>query len=270
MKNDRYSRQSFLGKDSDLQIASTTMGLVGIGGGGSHIGQQLAHLGFKKIVVYDADTIEESNLNRTVGATEADIQLKNKKVEISKRTILGVQGDAVVETYAQKWQENPNPLKSCDIIIGCVDSFAERRELEILARRYLIPYIDIGMTVQHVEPEPPRISGQVFLSMPGQICMACVGILSEKNLAREAEGYGAAGARPQVVWSNGILASTAIGIAVDLITGWSGQSEQSTYLLYDGNEGTVQPPNPVFIKSFPKICPHYKDNQVGDPIFKAL
>lgn len=268
MKTGRYSRQSFLGDDSDLKIASTTLGVVGLGGGGSHIAQQSAHLGFKDIVLYDADNIEETNLNRTVGATEADVLLRNKKVNIAKRTIQGIQGNAQVKAYSCRWQEEPDPLKECNIIIGCVDSFAERRELEIMARRYLIPYIDIGMTVQYVKPEPPRMSGQVFLSMPGQLCMACVEILSKKNLIREAENYGAAGDRPQVVWANGILASAAVGIAVDLVTGWSGQVNQGIYLLYDGNKGTVQPS--CLKRFFPKECTHYKNDQVGDPVFMNL
>jgi len=268
MTNERYSRQSFLGAYSESKISATTVGVVGLGGGGSHIAQQLAHLGFQDIVIYDDDTIEETNLNRTVGATEADILLKSKKVEIGRRTIHSVQGNATVKVCLRKWQDAPNPLKGCDIIIGCVDSFAERRELEITARRYLIPYIDIGMTVQHVEPEPPRMSGQVFLSMPGQLCMFCVGILSERNLTREAENYGAAGERPQVVWANGILASSAIGIAVDLVTGWAGQTEQSIYLEYNGNTGTVQPP--IWSRFFDETCTHYQDDQVGDPIYKPF
>jgi len=268
VNNNRYSRQSFLCADSELRISTAAVGIVGLGGGGSHVAQQLAHLGFQNIVLFDADTIEDTNLNRTVGATESDVLLKSKKVAIAKRTILSLQGNATVKAFSDRWQNNPSALRACDIIVGCVDSFAERRELEITARRYLIPYIDIGMTVKHVAPEPPRMSGQVFLSMPGCLCMACVEILSEKNLAREAEKYGDAGDRPQVVWANGVLASTAVGIAVDIITGWSGQTKKVVYRIYDGNTGTIC--EYPLMKYLPKTCSHYSNDKVGDPRFRAL
>ena len=112
-------------------------------------------------------------------------------------------------------------LASCDIVFGCVDGFAERRELEIACRRHLIPLIDIGMDVHIVGKEPPRMGGQVILSMPGSRCMKCLGFLSDASLAREAALYGDAGPRPQVVWPNGVLASTAVGVAVDLLTNWT-------------------------------------------------
>lgn len=268
MNNNRYSRQSFLGADSELKISSAIVGIVGLGGGGSHISQQFAHLGFQNIILFDADTIEDTNLNRTVGATEADVLLKSKKVAIAKRTILSLQSKASVRAISERWQNNPVALRECDIVLGCVDSFAERRELEILARRYLIPYIDIGMTVKHVPTEPPRMSGQIFLSMPGCLCMTCVGILSEENLTREAEKYGDAGERPQVVWANGVLASTAVGITVDIITGWSGQSNKVKYIIYDGNTGTIY--EYPLMKYLSKRCTHYPDDQVGDPIFRTL
>jgi hypothetical protein len=99
-------------------------------------------------------------------------------------------------------------------------------------------YIDIGMDVHG--KEKPVIGGQVILSSPGGPCMRCIGFLTEEKLAQEAARYGNAGARPQVVWPNGVLASTAIGLAVDLVTNWTGRTRSYEYLVYDGNEGTVK------------------------------
>jgi molybdopterin/thiamine biosynthesis adenylyltransferase len=53
------------------------VGLAGLGGGGSHIVQQLAHIGFQRFVVYEGDVVEESNLNRLVGATSIDVPRGN-------------------------------------------------------------------------------------------------------------------------------------------------------------------------------------------------
>ena len=77
--NERTSRQSFLGPNSDHVIRSATAGLVGLGGGGSHIAQQLAHIGFQNFVIYDHDVIEDSNLNRLEGGTVADVEGERPK-----------------------------------------------------------------------------------------------------------------------------------------------------------------------------------------------
>src|SRR5207302_880104 len=53
--------------------------------------------------------------------------------------------------------------------------------------------------------------------------------------------YGAAGPRPQVVWSNGVLASTAVAVGIELLTNWAGEPERPVYLSYDANAGTVTP-----------------------------
>lgn len=83
-----------------------------------------------------------------------------------------------------------------------------------------IPYIDIGMDVHDCKDQGFLISGQVFLSTPGNPCMRFCRIVTDENLRREAERYGAAGSNPQVVWANSILAATAIGLAVRLVTPW--------------------------------------------------
>lgn len=269
MSDDRYSRQSFLGEDAETRIGTRVIGIVGLGGGGSHIVQQLAHIGFVHYILYDADVVKSHNLNRLVGATRADAVEKVPKIEVARRVILGLQPDASIEAYQVKWQEHPELLRGCDLIFGCVDGLAERRELEACARRYLMPYIDIGLDVRRVGAEPPQMAGQVILSMPGEPCMACMGFLSENDLAREAARYGDAGPRPQVVWANGVLASTAVGIAVDLLTNWTVALRGPVYLSYHGNLGTVRPHVRLdYLES--GMCPHYPIEQVGEPRFRRL
>jgi hypothetical protein len=152
---------------------------------------------------------------------------------------LGLQPKAQIKVVRSRWQDDPQELRACDIAFGCVDGFAERSELETATRRYLIPLIDIGMDVQPaLAGQPYRMGGQVILSMPGDLCMTCMGFLNKNSLAKEAVRYGAAGDRPQVVWSNGVLASTAVGIAVDLLIDWTRSLRCSIYLSYDGNNCT--------------------------------
>ncbi len=268
-KNDKFARQSFLGADSQRTFEDCTVGIIGAGGGGSHIVQQLAHLGFTRYVIYDHDTVEHTNLNRMVGAKESDVPAERLKINVARRMIQGLTKKAEVSAYPQRWQENPYPLRGCDIVFGCLDTFQERQELEACCRRYLIPYIDIGMDVNQVGDQPPVMAGQIILSLPGDLCLFCMGFLTEKRLAQEAARYGATGGRPQVVWPNGVLASTAVGIAVNLLTDWSQSLRGFVYLQYDGATGTVLPHARVpYLQDL--ICCHYPADQVGEPKPKAL
>lgn len=265
---DVYTRQSFLGADSEMLFSNVRIGIVGYGGGGSHIGQQLAHIGIKNIVVFDEDHIEKSNLNRLIGGWFIDLVKKTLKTQIAKRAIKKVLPDAVVVPVAKRWQEAPEFLHSCDIIMGNVDSYAEREQLEAECRRYLIPLIDIGMDVHKEEDSDYLISGQVVASIPACSCFKCFGFLTEENLAKEAAKYGKVGGRPQVVWPNGVLASTAVGILVEMITGWTNASKEQIYLSYNGNAGTMQ--EHIRAKYADKVCIHYLLEDAGPPVFKRL
>ncbi len=244
------------------------IGIVGLGGGGSHIAQQLAHVGVQNYILFDPDAIEESNLNRLIGATVKDPENKALKVAIAEERILGLQPKAKVNKISQFWQNNPLPLSTCDIVFGCLDGYQARQELESYCRRHLIPYIDIGIDVHQVEPEPPRLSGQVIASLPGGPCLRCIGYITEAKIAKEVSKYGAAGSHPQVVWANGVVASTAVGIAVDLLTGWTKCFPDVVYLSYEGNLGIMTPHKSLnYIK---KPCVHYPAHEVGEPVFRAL
>lgn len=266
MSLDRYSRQSFLGKNSRREIATCNIGVVGLGGSGSHVAQQLAHLGFQRYSLYEPQNIDESNLNRLVGGTEEDVRAQRPKVDIAIRVIRGLQPNAQIDRHQARWQQEPQALRSCDLVFGCVDSFAERRDLETTLRRYLIPYIDVGLAVHPaIGNQPPQMSGQVILSLPGGPCLKCLGFLADDDLAKEAAEYGGAGPRPQVVWANGVLASTAVGVAIDLVTGWCEGLKLPVYLLYNANDGTVQRHPRLSYPHLPSVCMHHELINAGDP-----
>ena len=262
----RLERQSFLGPNSDQVLANTKVGLVGLGGGGSHLVQQFAHLGIGGFVLVDPDVIDLGNTNRLVGGTLADVAAHRAKVQIAERLIRGLQTDGDVKSIQARWESALDELKGCDVIVGAVDSYGARDELERFARRYLIPYVDIGMDVLKCREGDFLISGQVILSSPGEPCLRCCNFITEERLEREAEKYGAAGGRPQVVWSNGILASIAVGIVVELLTPWRRRTEGFIYLEYDGNRKTVTVSNCV-AEVVGRTCLHYPDDERGDPAF---
>jgi molybdopterin/thiamine biosynthesis adenylyltransferase len=238
--DEQFIRQSFLGNNAQFLFEQVRVGIVGLGGGGSHIAQQMAHIGIKQPIIFDADHVEESNLNRLVGAWFADVLRKTFKTQVAKRMMKKIFPKVNIKAFNSRWQDVPEQLQTCDVVIGCVDDYASRAELEAECRRFLIPYVDIGMDIYQGGDKSYFMAGQVITSIPGCHCMRCMQFITEEKLGVEAAKYGNVGGRPQVVWPNGVLASTAIGILVNLITGWS-KHQQASYLSYDGNLGTVTP-----------------------------
>lgn len=238
---ERFSRQSFLGINSQIEIETTTIGIVGAGGSGSHMIQQLLHVGFKNLIILDDDIVEETNTHRLVGINyPIDVTNKLHKIQVAERQAQNIQGQVTIETHKAIWQERTEHLKRCKVVVGCVDSYDQRDQLERFCRRYNIIYIDIGMIVKICEDEAPQVSGQVILSLPAKPCMWCLGFINEKKVTEERSRYGDAGPQPQVIWINGVLASLAVGIVVDLVTNWRRKEHETFYLTFDGNTGDVK------------------------------
>jgi molybdopterin/thiamine biosynthesis adenylyltransferase len=202
--NARKARQGFLGPDSTEVLANARVGIVGNCGGGSHVAQQLAHVGIGHFVLIDPDVTEDPNLNRMIGSTPDDAATARLKTEVMERMIRGINSGAAVTRLNCRWQKCAEPLRECDVVFGCVDGYMTRSELEAYCRRFLLPYIDIGMDVTQVE-DFYAVTGQIVTSLPGRACFRCMGFLTEALLAQEAARYGDAGPRPQVVWPNGVL-----------------------------------------------------------------
>ncbi len=93
---ERFDRQILLfGEEGQKKIAAVHVAIVGLGGLGSHVAQQLAYLGVERFVLIDGDIVQKTNLNRLIGATVEDADAKRLKVDVSERTIKAIQPAAV-------------------------------------------------------------------------------------------------------------------------------------------------------------------------------
>jgi hypothetical protein len=72
LPDDQYDRQiRAFGAAGQAAIQRLRVAIVGLGGTGSVLVQQLVHLGVRDFLVIDPDVIERTNLNRVVGAKAA-------------------------------------------------------------------------------------------------------------------------------------------------------------------------------------------------------
>lgn len=256
---ERNSRQTFLGENFDDVMSSVRVGIVGYSGGGSHTGQSLAHYGFKKFFVCDPDFFEFSNIHRLIGSIHSDAENKTAKVDIAERVILGIMPEADVVKAQKKWQEcidDPKFLE-CKIIFSGLDDFANRVQLESFCRKHGIILLDIGMSIKK-SGENFYSMGQVVLSHPEGPCFKCLDFITDKDLEIEASRYGAVGIRQQVASINGMLANTAVTLAIQILSAWIEEKKVVFYKTYDGNElDMVNHPKVSQCLSSGCQCPHF-------------
>ena len=117
-------------------------------------------------VVADPQKIDETNLNRCVGAIAKDVKDGAFKADIAQRVIKSINPSARVACVRDKWQNCQMLLRDCAVLFGCVDSIVEREQLDRFCRRFLVHYIDIGMDVVRFG-NSHRIVGQVAISSAG-------------------------------------------------------------------------------------------------------
>jgi molybdopterin-synthase adenylyltransferase len=266
----RLKRQTLaIGPASEEKLTTATVAVVGISGGGSHVIGQLAHQGIGTLVAVDDDTVDESNLGRLIGAREADIDI-TLKVDVAERVIGGVDSSIRVVKIPERF---PSPasieaLRGADVIVSCVDRLDAREAINELSRRYLIPLIDVGMSIRSTAERLASADGQVIASLPGWACLRCW-FLTDADLAAEQRnappGYDrnpdAPGAA-QVVSMNGVLASEACNCVLDLLTGYSGGRRGAGVWQYEGRSGHLEP---CELPTRRPDCPACAQEGHGDP-----
>jgi molybdopterin-synthase adenylyltransferase len=244
----RHHRQVLaFGTTGQATLASLRVAIVGLGGTGSVVASQLAHLGVTDMLLVDPDMVEETNLNRLVGSTLADVGLAKTEVAerhiraISPQTVVdGVVGDVVDYTVAHK-------LLSADFIFACTDSQASRAVMNQLAYQYLIPCIDMGVGI-HVQGDAIRfIAGRVQMLSAGLPCLICTDKLDFDQVRREmlteeqrkADQYiqGAEVPQPAVISLNSTMSSAAVTMFLASVTGVPSTARM---LSYDGKLGTMR------------------------------
>lgn len=227
---DLYDRQirAFGLKGQEL-LSQLTIGIVGAGGTGSAVAEQLAREGVRKFVVIDHDKFLKSNKTRVYGSY-ADT--KNKpKVEIIKKNIQRIEPKSSVKDIPENVisQKVLNQLKNCDVVFSCTDRHAPRSVLNELAHQFFIPVIDLGVGIDAKNGKIEGGSVRVSLSSPTLPCLYCIGVINSEQIlaesldkkeleSRQKEGYikGMDDDVPSVITFTTLAASYALLLLKDL------------------------------------------------------
>jgi molybdopterin/thiamine biosynthesis adenylyltransferase len=246
VSTERYSRnEALFGTKGQRKIAQAKVAIIGLGGLGSHVAQQLAYLGVADYALVDPDTVTDSSLNRLVGAIDADVTEETKKVVVAERTIKAVKPHANVKTFDGKLDAvKAEPLiAGADIVLGCLDRDLARLQLTDACARYAKPYFDLASDTGGERDELWYGGRVVFCD--GTRCLVCLQLLDQEEMALDsmtpeqretrARIYGVergalAGTGPMVVSVNGTVASIAVTEFMVYVTGLREPAGQLTYL----------------------------------------
>lgn len=171
------------GGDGQRAIQALRVAIVGLGGIGSVVAQQLAHLGVWRYLLIDPDTLDKSNLNRVVGALRSDIGKAKVAVaaKMIRRLVKGAQISAIQGDVLNP--EIGNLLTDVDFIFCCTDSHGSRFFINQLVYQYFIPSIDMGVVIIAQEEKVFHFGGRVQMLAAGLGCLVCnEGILSPDHV----------------------------------------------------------------------------------------
>jgi len=234
------------GETGQKRIQRTKVAIVGLGGTGSQVFQQLVHLGVRSFVLVDDDYVEESNRSRIVGSRIIDSLRQKPKVKVMERFGRGINPDIKMHLLRKPINDLSAALKlrDTDVIFCCTDNLSSRLVLNRLAFQYLIPLIDVGIDIQASEHGGIRTAGgRVMVILPDGPCLACLGIITPEGLQRESTNSGyVSGQRvpsPSVISLNGVVASLAVTEFIDLLTEFERRKDHATYQVYDILKGVV-------------------------------
>lgn len=259
------SRLMFLGATGLASLRSARAVVVGAGGSGSHIIQQLAHLGVGEVIAIDPDGLERSNVNRVVLSHYRAVgQPKAELISHRLRKLGRVQPIVLRIEEA----DSISALQSSDVCFSAVDHFGTRHLIEYFARMALVPVIDVGMQITvEGSGESRRVTsagGQVVTSLPGGACFRCLGFLSDELLTRERNRY--AGTQieyeQQVISINGLLASQAITNMLGLFAGFVAPAGVTRYISYNALTASLRA-HPLLQGVDMNACPHYPLKDAG-------
>lgn len=176
-----------LGSVGQRRLAALRVGVVGLGGTGSQVVQQLTHLGVRDFTLVEDDRVERTNLPRLAGAAWWDALLHRRKTAIARRTIRRLAPRAkILITGSLRRPDSIRSLASVDLIVGCVDNDGARLVLSELAAAHLVPYLDIGVGIEG-EGDDRSIGGRVSFYLPSGACLACADELDFAEAAEDLE-----------------------------------------------------------------------------------
>lgn len=246
----RFDRQArMFGAEGQAILRRMTVAVIGLGGGGSIVSEQLTHLGVGRIVAVDFDRVETHNLSRIVGARRRDALRRRRKVEVARRLARTIDRSVAFEAIVGDIADAAVAarLAECDFIFLCTDTITSRLVANAVAQAYLIPMVQVGAKIDRANERIESVYVAVRPSFPRRGCLACAGVIDPSALQHEGATAEERAAQnyldlpevidPSVITLNGVGASVATNLMLMSAVGLA-ESDQLAHRLFDARTGS--------------------------------
>lgn len=190
------ARQNVFGNGLRQAASHLQIAIVGVGGIGMLVAEQLARAGFSRFVLVDHDKVETSNLNRLPNLSQSD--LGRSKVKAAKSLIQkasrAVGTTATVHALPYDIYTAPehikNTVRGCDVILALTDNELSRISCLDIAldagAEFLMAGVDIRLNTDgHISGLFAEVSG----AEQGRYCPLCTGRLDSGQASLDARQY---------------------------------------------------------------------------------
>jgi hypothetical protein len=201
-----WARQALLlGARGQALLRGMKVGVIGAGGAGSLVLQQLNHLGVGRPLAIDPERVEVSNLSRIPASSRRDAltplaesnalwlqriarRFARPKVKVAARVARSANPDGQFRgvTGDIRYAETLRELSDCDFVFLATDTMTSRLLFNILVHQFLIPGIQLGSKIP-VDPE--GTVGPIHIAVrpvtPDSGCLSCAGVISQRLLHEE-------------------------------------------------------------------------------------
>jgi molybdopterin/thiamine biosynthesis adenylyltransferase len=208
---ERYARQIVfpgIGEEGQRKLLASSVAIIGCGGLGSHIANNLARAGIGRIRVVDHDRVELNNLQRQVLFDEQDVAEKLPKVAAVARKIQAINSQVQIEPLVMEVSKSnvEGLIGDVDLVLDGCDNFETRYLINDACVKHGIPWIYGGVVASY---------GMTMNIIPGQTpCLRC--IFPQMPPAASAVTCRTAGILVSVV---GTIAALQCSEALKLLTG---------------------------------------------------
>lgn len=252
-----YDRQvRAFGGGVQSALSNLKIGVVGAGGTGSAVAEQLIRLGVGTLYVFDGDNLDGSNLTRVHGSRHEQVGKKKVRVVEESARQIGLNTSVIPVEKPITFRSAAELLKNCDIVFGCTDDQWGRSILTRLALYYYIPVFDMGVRIDSEHGLVKSVQGRVTTLMPGNACLFCRHRLDPNAVAAESiaatdpaaaarlrrEGYipEMDTAAPAVISFTTAVASWAVCELLHRLTGFMTDERTSSEVLFLFDQSRVR------------------------------
>ncbi len=158
MESWKNRTELLIGSEATEKLKNARVAVIGLGGVGGAAAEALCRAGIGSLLLFDHDTISESNLNRQLLATRDTIGIA--KTAAARERLLSINPSCEIVPEGSFYSaENRAPLIAYrpDFVVDAIDTVSAKLDLAILCKEEAIPSIICLGTGNRLDPSAFRV-----------------------------------------------------------------------------------------------------------------